>query len=614
MTIIIGVNWEQNSTASLWVDGELKGCISEERFSRVKNDERYPKAAIDHLINEHNIDKKLIDKIIFVSKMWSYGYVLTRHYTNFTVKDYIEEQHKVWKPRLYEAKNISQVEAFKHKLDLEQYPGKAYWENILHKFSGSSGHASSSNSNDTNDASFIRKEVVQKHLGIEPQKIYFADHSSSHAAYAYYTSPNHLKEGSTLAITLDAFGDNVNYSASIFTRSKSGSYTKEIISQGNDFIIGRLYRYITLILGLKPNEHEYKVMGMAPYCKDQYSENLLNTFKTFQDVDGIHFVYKDKPKDMYFAIRELLEGERFDSICGAVQRYTEYLVTSWVKNLIDSTGVSDVCIAGGVGMNVKANMLIAKIPSVNSIFIPPSPDDSSQAMGSVLEYLHSTGQISLKNKPFNPYLGSYPSLSNAQLIDLDNVQSLFGKSYKVQTYDCDLLATLISQGLIIARCCGREEFGARALGNRSIIADPRKESVKKIINEKIKNRDFWMPFACSVIETKAKDYFRLDSDIDSYQYMTLCCETTEIGANSLSAALHPYDGTCRPQIVKKNINPNYFELIEKFGEKTGVYGLLNTSFNLHGLPIVSKVTDALVVMENSSLDALALDSILITRA
>ena len=271
-------------------------------------------------------------------------------------------------------------------------------------------------------------------------------------------SPNCLKEGSTLVLTLDAFGDGVNYSASIFRRSKEGFCSKEVVSQGNSFIIGRLYRYITLILGLKPNEHEYKVMGMAPYCKDQYSENLLSVFKTFQDVEGLHFVYKNKPADMYFSIRSLLEGERFDSICGAVQRYTEYLVTQWVENLVSTTGVSEICLAGGVGMNVKANMLVAKNDCVKSIFVPPSPDDSSQAMGSVLEYLSSKGNIPLKSNGFTPYLGSFPSRCFHQSMDCDSVNDLFDSGYSVRDFDIDYLVALLSEGLIVARCCGERSL------------------------------------------------------------------------------------------------------------------------------------------------------------
>ena len=178
MSIILGINWEQNSTASLWIDHELKGCVSEERFSRVKNDERYPKAAIDYLLKEFNLSRGSVDKVVFVSTSWSFGYILTRHYTKFSVKDYVDEQHKIWKPRLLEGKNVSQIDAFRDKLDLQQFPGESFWKDVLVKHAGSSGHVSSSDPGDLNDPSYIRKDVVNQHLGIDPKNIFFADHSS----------------------------------------------------------------------------------------------------------------------------------------------------------------------------------------------------------------------------------------------------------------------------------------------------------------------------------------------------------------------------------------------------------------------------------------------------
>ena len=606
---IIGINWEQNSTASLWVNGQLLGCRSEERCSRIKNDERYPKQAIDWLLEENNLAPDQIDKIVFVSNLWSYGHILTRHYTAFTVKDYVDEQYKIWRPRLLEGRNVSQVEVYKDRLDLSQFPGSEFWEEQLSKFPHETGHASSSNASEVGR---IRAEVASRHLGLPLSKIHFADHSSSHAAYAYYCSPKSVREKPALVLTLDAFGDNVNYSASLYSSSTNGSHQKRTLSEGNSLIIGRLYRYITLILGLKPNEHEYKVMGMAPYCKDQYSERLFELFKTFQHVEGFDFVYANKPSDMYFAIRDMLEGERFDSICGALQRYAEWLLTRWISNIVDSIGPVNVVMAGGVAMNVKANMLVAKLPGVANLYVPPSPDDSSQAMGAALEFMRSSACKSEILSTFTPYLGykaDYSLTSDCQLLS----DAFPAQDYQITRYCEGEVADLIAGGAVIARCTGKEEFGARALGNRSILADPRSESVKKLINEKIKNRDFWMPFACSVIDEYASEYFHLDSSPDSYQYMTLCCETTETGAALLQAAIHPYDGTCRPQLVSKDSNRDYYSLIAAFGRRTGVYALLNTSFNLHGLPIVSTVQDAQHVMENSSLDALILGDVLVKR-
>ena len=172
---ILGVNWEQNSTASLFHNQELIGCVSEERFSRVKNDERYPLNAINWLLESNNLVPENIKKVVFVSKMWSPGYILTRHYTNFSVKDYIYEQHKIWKPRLYENKNISQLEIFKNRIDYEQYPGRDFWEKVEVSLEGDSAHVSSKNSLDLGQE--IRRNVVVSHLGINAKDILFVDHS-----------------------------------------------------------------------------------------------------------------------------------------------------------------------------------------------------------------------------------------------------------------------------------------------------------------------------------------------------------------------------------------------------------------------------------------------------
>ena len=180
--------------------------------------------------------------------------------------------------------------------------------------------------------------------------------------------------------------------------------------------------------------------------------------------------------------------------------------------------------------------------------------------------------------------------------------------FQIKPYSRGEVAKYISRGLIAARGCGQEEFGARALGNRSILADPRTLGVKKKINENVKNRDFWMPFACSVIDKYASVYFELDSKVSCYKTMTLCCRTTELGSRDLAAAIHPYDETCRPQILSNKDNPDYYDLINSFGEVTGVFGLLNTSLNFHGAPIASNLEQATEVFAKTKLDMLITDN------
>tara|TARA_B100001121_G_C18668279_1_gene612496 strand:- start:1229 stop:1927 length:699 start_codon:yes stop_codon:yes gene_type:complete len=196
-----------------------------------------------------------------------------------------------------------------------------------------------------------------------------------------------------------------------------------------------------------------------------------------------------------------------------------------------------------------------------------------------------------------------------------NIKKNFNeKKYRIIKKNINnVAAKLLLNNKVIARFCGRAEFGARALGNRSILASPLSNSVKIKINENVKNRDFWMPFAASVLANKSKKYFILNSDYESYNYMTNCVETTDLGKKLLKAAIHPYDKTCRPQIINKNQNKSYEHLIKLFGDISGVYGLLNTSFNLHGYPIVNEFDEVSSVFINSNLDGLLLDDCLIVK-
>ena len=611
---IIGVNWEQNSSVSLFKNGELLGAVSQERFSKVKNDERYPIDAINFLCKNHKVNKNKIQNVIFVSKDWGPLWILCRHYTKFTVKDYIDEQNKIWWPKIYENKKISPLEVFENKLDLDQFPGKSFWKNIIKQYEGTMAHPSEKKLSSLGQT--IRREVVKKHLG-KNIKVNFVDHSNSHTSYAYFSQAD--RQNKFLAISLDAFGDDVNYSARVFEKSDK-KIISNIIVNGNNFIVGRLYRYITLILGLKPNEHEFKVMGLAPYCKPKYYSALLKKFKTLQDVDGLNFKYLNKPKDHYFQIREMLIGERFDTIAGALQAYTEYLITKWIRNLVKSTKVKDICLAGGVAMNVKANMKISELREVNSLHVPLCPDDSSQAIGCVYEYLHN---FKIQKKIFHistPYLGNkiQENISHKKGIVhslkkyLNNINKT--KDYKIITKDyLNVAVNLLVKNNVIGLVHGKEEFGARALGNRSIIANPKNNNIKFKINEKIKDRDFWMPFAASIIESHAHLYLKFNNS-NSYRYMTNTCASTLEGRERIQAALHPYDFTCRPQIIEKGTNPFYETLIKKFGDKTGTYALLNTSLNLHGFPICSNEIDALEVLIKSDLDGLLFKDFLLLKS
>ena len=603
--IILGINWEQNSSASLMVNGRILGCVSEERFTRKKNDEAYPKNAINYVLKKNGIKSQQIDAICFISKYWSPSYSLVRHYTNFTVNDYIEEQKNIWYPRIYKKQKKSFLKFFKKKIDLDQYPGKKFWKKKINKLYKMSDHVSNKKILDLGQE--IRIQTIRHHLKVDKKKIHFIKHSFGHAAYAY-GSGNLYKKNATIA-TLDAFGDFINYSCYKFYKSKTKFNFKLIVEGGNN-IIARMYRYITLILGFKPNEHEYKVMGMAPYCKEKYLKNLFNKFKTFQVVEGKKFLNRSYPKDFYFYFKKVLDGQRFDSIAGALQKYTEFLITKWVSNCISSKKFSHIGFAGGVAMNVKANLEISKLSKVSSVYVPPSPDDSSQSMGAC--YAHCLTKRILTEPLNNAYLGY--EISNS-IVD-KKIKLISKKKYIIYKKKIsDKAAELLSKNKILAICRGNAEFGARSLGNRSIICNPQNRDNIKKINETVKNRDFWMPFAATVIDKSAKKYFHIKktSSFENYKYMTNCLDTTEAGKKKLIAATHPYDGTCRPQILRKIDNKFYYEIIEKFGKLTGTFGLLNTSFNTHGQPIINNENEALNIFYKTNLDGIILGDYLIIK-
>ena len=607
---ILGINWEQNASVSLFRNGKCLGALSNERLTRRKNDEAYPREAIDALLSQHSITKADIKAVVFVSKQWSPAWILLRHYTSFNADDYLREQNEFWKPKIYDGETISVFDVFDDKLDLQQFPGEEFWKSKVNEYAGSDGHVSDTSLIELGQS--IRTEVVQYHLGDVP--VHFMDHSSCHNSYAYFSQGDRYSD--FLSVSLDAFGDGINYSAKIFSRVNDTVVVNDVVN-GGDFIIGRLYRYVTLMLGLKPNEHEYKVMGLAPYCKEKYFGDILSYFKSLQNVEGLHFKYNHRPKDHFFEIRDALFSKRFDSIAGGLQAYTEELVTAWINNLVSETGIHKICYAGGIAMNVKANMLISKLPCVHDLHVPQAPDDTSQAIGAVYQYLFESGVPADEILPIvDPYLGlNCASNSNAHTSVLDLLSEKMNlKDYTLVYRDhIKKAAQMLSDGLVLGVAWNKEEFGARALGNRSVIADPRTTEIKKKINENIKDRDFWMPFAASVLEEYAEEYFKLDLEPIRYRFMTNTVETTSVGRKKLSAAIHPYDETCRPNIVMKGSNHNYEELITEFGKITDTYAVLNTSLNLHGLPICSSYTDVIHVFVNGDLDGLLLDDLLLVK-
>ena len=372
-----------------------------------------------------------------------------------------------------------------------------------------------------------------------------------------------------------------------------------------------LYSEITRYLGLKPWDHEYKVMGLAPYGKPEYC------------IDRIRKIIRQNPKNplkfqntirgycegVQSKLRKLLAGQRFDNIAAATQLWFEELITSWIKYAIEKTGINKIACAGGLFLNVKANKRIVEMPEVEDAFFYPAAGDSGTPVGAALQayydYCKAEGVKPQKVPMSDVYYG--PVYTND---DIKRILRKTGWIKKAEYYDDidSIIGELVAKGKIVARFSGRLEWGPRALGNRSILADARDYKTVWKVNFQIKHRDFWMPFAPTILEERMDEYL---VNARPARYMILAFDTTE-KRDEIIAAVHPRDFTCRPQTLNE-WNPGYRKVIEEFQSITGVGGLLNTSFNLHGYPIVCTPEQALWTFENSKLDAIALENYLIRR-
>jgi len=364
---------------------------------------------------------------------------------------------------------------------------------------------------------------------------------------------------------------------------------------------------------MKPNEHEFKLMGMAPYADQTQVNRVFNYLKKYLWVtsDG-RFASSGPTYDLLPKLSQIYSFERFDVISGAIQKLVESLLCEWITYWINSENINLIGLSGGVSMNVKALKIVSELDNVRDFFVMPSASDESLAFGSIW----------LANKSINVktsfvkdlYLGrKFDNKKIDYFINQNNLKEKFLINKFLSNNDLNKrVAELLSTNKIINRFCGGEEFGARALGNRSIICDPSNFKNIEELNSKIKNRDFWMPFTPSILEEYLDKYIINPKNI-SAPYMALTFDTKHLAKNHFAAAVHPRDFTMRPQSVIKSWNPIYYDLIYEYYKITGIPGILNTSFNLHGEPNVSSPKDAIKTVLNSGLKYLILENYLLEK-
>lgn len=456
--------------------------------------------------------------------------------------------------------------------------------------------------------------MITEHLarcGLDGIPVSRFHHHSNHAASAYYGLRKNWHEPH-LVFTLDGGGDD----ACAHVYMAENGALRLLASTPTGHSLGNVYAAVTHMLGMRPHEHEYKVMGLAPYADPEQAGRQAQTFARYLDLDPANLLRfrRTIPERTSAILPRLLQDfrlVRFDLIAAGLQRFTEDLLVRWIAAAMASTGVRKVLGAGGVFMNVKANQHIAELPGLEYFDVFPSCGDETLPFGAVWQ-CHVRHGGALDDIRFDHlYLG--PDAGT----DVSEARARYGQMVEFQELDDPELRTaeLLAQGRIVARCSGRMEFGARALGNRSILADPSRPSVVQTINRLIKQRDFWMPFAPAVLGERAGQYVHIPLSLPQVRispHMMHAFHTTEQRAE-LAAAVHCADATARAQMVWKELTPSFYRLIEAFGRLTGRWVVLNTSFNLHGFPIVGGACDAIDVFLKSGLDDLVVDRWLIRK-
>jgi len=574
---ILGIHDGHNASVCLMEDGKIRYVIQEERVTGVKNKGGFPYESLKLLFKITGLSPKDID---YVGLNGNYMPMAGEDITREKIMDYYK---KLLNPS-----------------------GMARFKNFLKTFKMLDNLVVKKNK-------VIRLKILEK-LGFEKKKVLFVEHHLAHASAGYFGMGKF--DEPILILTNDGAGDRICATVNIGQDGK----IERIAEVHEHHSIGNMYAIFTYLTGMVPLEHEYKIMGMAPYAKGSRVRKVADEFwEMFEfEEDGLTWRFK-KGFSVFGAMpyfKDFMFLKRFDYLMGGLQVFTEEFLVQWVKNAIKKTGIKKLALSGGTFMNVKANKVIMELPEVEEIFVFPSCGDESNAIG-VCYYIESQLNGTKNLKPLEDiYFGI--EWSDEEIRKRFERYNFKNFKYKITKYD-DIerkVVEFLARGEVVARFKGREEFGARALGNRSLLANASKSEVVKEINEMIKNRDFWMPFASSILEEDMERYIKnwhIYRKKNKPYYMIMTFDTEKEAHTQLAGGIHPYDKTVRPQMVRKEHNLSYHYLISEFKRITGIGGVLNTSLNLHGYPLVHKPEDAFYLIDNSSLKYLAIGNWLVEK-
>ena len=556
-----------DSAAALLKDGHVIAAIEEERFSRKKFDDEFPKMAIEWCMKHAKINPSEIHSVAFYDKP-------------ILKFDRLLDNYIAVAPR-----GLSSF------LDtIPKWIHKRLW---------------------------IKNEIKKSLKGFDGE-IIFPEHHMSHAAHAFYTSPYE----DAAILTIDGVGEWSTLSLGL-AKNNSIKITHDVRWPHS---LGLFYSAFTYFLGFKVNEGEYKLMGLSAYGKPNYYDIILDNLIDVKDDGSIRLNMK------YFAFTydKVMTNEKFSEIFGIPRRESnekteqihydiaasaqlvlEEVLLKMAEHVHKQTQMKNLCLGGGVALNGVANYRILKEGPFDNLHVPPSPGDAGSAVGCAqyLYHIYHKNQKIIEKIPTktiqeNVYVG--PSYSNEKITKFLDSQKI---SYERLEQDQLLKKTaqLIADGKIVGWYQGKMEWGPRALGCRSILADPRKAEMKDILNEKIKHRETFRPFAPSILEEYVKDYFEIDN---SSPYMLFVAPVKK--PDQIPAVTH-IDGTGRLQSVHKIANPLYYDLINEFYKITGIPVLINTSMNVMGEPIVNTPEQAYQMIVKTDMDFIVMGNNLVSK-
>lgn len=589
---ILGIScYYHDAAAALLRDGQLIAAAEEERFTRVKHDFSFPKSAIQFCLDTAGIRGNEVDYVAFFEKPFrKFDRIL------MTVLQTYPLSYKVFRE--------SMITWMIDKL----------WVGA----------------------------TISAELGIPKDRVLFCEHHLSHAASAFLCSP--FDEAALL--TVDGVGEWVTGTWGV-GRGNHIDLRKQMEFPHS---LGLLYSAFTAFLGFEVNEGEYKVMGMAPYGQPRYVDKVWKLIRQHPDgsfsLDMDYFSFHHStvrtfnrrfvqlfgeprpPKMLFFTAEsgfpsyfgappanydELCKlNQHYADIAASIQKVTEEVLLGMARGIHKETGVKRLCIAGGVGLNSVANTRILRETGFEELFVQPSAGDGGGALGAALWAHNMLLGHPRRFRMDHAYWGK--SYGPAEIREFLEQRRIGYQFIENDEQLLDQVADWLQQGKVIGWFQDRFEWGPRALGNRSILGDPRNANMKDIINTKIKFREPYRPFAPSVLAECAETYFDLPNAAHHYpaRYMLYVVPVRPTKQGILPAITH-VDGTGRLQTVFRDANPRYYGLIERFAQATGVPAILNTSFNLKGEPIVNTPANAFNTFSKSEMDTLVLGNFVIEK-